>query len=92
MPPLSLSKETPAIVDTLKSSLEDSSAGRIGKYFTKSFLQDVLGSISKEIKSAKIQVDTDQEMLDYARTKDETRPETLERKTGFQEKQGLNIT
>ena len=72
--------QNPDSIDTLKASLEDENAFRITKYFTKTFIEDVRNTILTEIKSVKIQLDTDQEMLDYARNKAETQPETLKRR------------
>ena len=88
---LKMTIENPDSIDTLKASLEDENAFRITKYFTKTFIEDVRNTILTEIKSVKIQLDTDQEMLDYARNKAETQPGTLERRVFCNKEESIDF-
>jgi len=60
------------LISTLKNSEEQNGISNIFKYFTQKFLENIRDYYSENIKTEKIELDTNQEMLDYARNKPQT--------------------
>ena len=59
------------LISTLKDSEEQNGIANIFKYFTRKSLENIRDYYAENIKSEKIELDTNQEMLDYARGKTE---------------------
>lgn len=58
------------LISTLENSEEEGGIDKICKYFTFGFLKDIKDYYAQSIKDEKIGLETNQEMLEYARNKE----------------------